>query len=89
MSLRGRRVLQTRVQKYTYSSTHGASGYPGQLGAAADGFTMNSAIYPVLYILHGYWETQRSTARDAVGLNVMLGNLWASGEAEEMIVGLR
>lgn len=66
--------------------THGASGYPVNVLLPTD--YDEQRTYPVLYILHGYWDTQDWMARDAVGLNVMLGNLWASGEAEEMIVVL-
>lgn len=42
--------------------------------------------YPVLYILHGYWDTEDWMTRDNVHLSVMLNNLVADGEAEEMIV---
>lgn len=42
--------------------------------------------YPVLYILHGYWDNEDWMARDNVHLSTMLTNLIADGEAEEMIV---
>ena len=42
--------------------------------------------YPVLYILHGYWDNEDWMTRDNVCLSVMLNNLVADGEAEEMIV---
>lgn len=42
-------------------------------------------MYPVLYALHGYWETEDSLA--AMGkVQNMLGNLISSGDAEKMIV---
>lgn len=44
--------------------------------------------YPVLYILHGYWDDEDWMARDIVHINTMLGNLIESGEAEEMIIVL-
>lgn len=44
--------------------------------------------YPVLYILHGFTDTQDWMLRDDVALVNMLGNLTASGEAKEMIVVL-
>ncbi|MBQ5317177.1 MAG: hypothetical protein J6I96_06460 [Oscillospiraceae bacterium] len=44
--------------------------------------------YPVLYILHGFWDNQDWMARDVVGLSQILTNLQADGEAEEMIVVL-
>ena len=42
--------------------------------------------YPVLYILHGYWDNEDWMARDSVHISAMLNNLVADGEAEEMIV---
>ncbi len=42
--------------------------------------------YPVLYILHGYWDNEDWMARDIVHIPEMLTNLIADGEAEEMIV---
>ncbi len=45
-----------------------------------------SKEYPVLYILHGYWDTEDWMARDIVHIPTMLTNLIADGEAEEMIV---
>ena len=44
--------------------------------------------YPVLYILHGYYDNEGWMARDIVGISAMLTNLCADGEAEEMIVVL-
>ena len=41
--------------------------------------------YPVLYALHGYWETEDSLAAMS-SARTMLGNLNANGEAEKMIV---
>ena len=45
-----------------------------------------SKEYPVLYILHGYWDNEDWMARDIVHIPTMLTNLIADGEAEEMIV---
>lgn len=44
--------------------------------------------YPVLYILHGYYDNEDWMVRDIVHINTMLGNLIASQQAEEMIVVL-
>ena len=44
--------------------------------------------YPVLYILHGFYDNQGWMARDIVGLSRILTNLQLDGEAEEMIVVL-
>ncbi|MBD5081272.1 MAG: esterase family protein [Ruminococcaceae bacterium] len=44
--------------------------------------------YPVLYILHGYYDNEDWMARDVVHISAMLTNLTAAGEAKEMIVVL-
>ncbi|MBD5383925.1 MAG: esterase family protein, partial [Ruminococcaceae bacterium] len=44
--------------------------------------------YPVLYVLHGYYDNEGWMARDIVGISAMLTNLCADGDAEEMIVVL-
>lgn len=79
-------VSYPTFQKYTYYSHTAHRDTPVNVLLPTD--YDEQRTYPVLYILHGYWDTQDWMARDAVGLNVMLGNLWASGEAEEMIVVL-
>lgn len=79
-------VSYPTFQKYTYYSRTAHRDTPVNVLLPTD--YDEQRTYPVLYILHGYWDTQDWMARDAVGLNVMLGNLWASGEAEEMIVVL-
>ena len=47
-----------------------------------------SKEYPVLYILHGFYDTEDWMARDIVALSQILTNLQDKGEAEEMIVVL-
>lgn len=42
--------------------------------------------YPVLYILHGYYDNEDWMTRSIVHINTMLTNLVADGEAREMIV---
>lgn len=44
--------------------------------------------YPVLYILHGFYDNQDWMARDIVGIPQMLTELYENGKAEEMIVVL-
>ncbi len=44
--------------------------------------------YPVLYILHGFYDNEGWMARPAVNLSTIYGNLLANGEAEEMIIVL-
>lgn len=46
----------------------------------------DSKKYPVLYILHGYFDNEDWMTREVVGINTMLQNLYASNEAKEMIV---
>ena len=42
--------------------------------------------YPVMYILHGYYDNASWMTRPVVSIPAMLGNLIADGEAEEMII---
>lgn len=42
--------------------------------------------YPVVYILHGYWDTEEWMTRPVVHISSMLNNLIKKGEAREMIV---
>ena len=44
--------------------------------------------YPVLYILHGYYDNEDWMARETVALSRILTNLQLDGQAEEMIVVL-
>lgn len=52
-----------------------------------DGYSEDKE-YPVLYILHGFWDNEDWMARDTVSLSRILTNLQQDGEAEEMIVVL-
>ncbi len=42
--------------------------------------------YPVLYILHGFYDNEGWMIRPAVNLSVIYNNLLKNGEAEEMII---
>ncbi len=42
--------------------------------------------YPVFYMMHGYYDDQNWMTRPVVGVQTMLGNLVASGEAQKMII---
>ena len=44
--------------------------------------------YPVLYILHGFFDNEDWMARPEVSINTMLANLQAQGLAKEMIIVL-
>ena len=71
------------LKKYQYYSTTRERNVNVNVLLPAD-YNENET-YPVLYALHGYWETEDSLA--AMGsARTMLGNLNANGEAEKMIV---
>lgn len=42
--------------------------------------------YPVLYVLHGFYDNETWMIRPVVNLSTIYGNLLAKGEAEEMII---
>ncbi len=42
--------------------------------------------YPVLYMLHGYWNDETTLSSPDSGLRNIVGNMIANGEAEKMIV---
>lgn len=42
--------------------------------------------YPVLYILHGFYDNEDWMTRSTVNLNTIYGNLLSDGKAEEMII---
>ena len=42
--------------------------------------------YPVLYMLHGYWNDETTLSSPDSGLQNIVGNMIANGEAEKMIV---
>ena len=44
--------------------------------------------YPVLYIMHGFYDNEDWMTRSVVNLTTIYGNLLANGEAEEMIIVL-
>lgn len=44
--------------------------------------------YPVLYILHGFYDNEAWMARPVVNLSAIYNNLLADGEAKEMIIVL-
>lgn len=72
------------MQSYSYYSTTRERMTPVNVLLPA-GYNENET-YPVLYMLHGYWETQDTLAAPAMNLQTILGNQIAAGEAEKMIV---
>ena len=71
------------LKKYQYYSTTRERNVNVNVLLPAD-YNENET-YPVLYALHGYWETEDSLAAMS-SARTMLGNLNANGEAEKMIV---
>lgn len=77
-------VTYSEFQKYTYYSTTAERDTPVNVLLPPD--YSEEKKYPVLYILHGYYDNENWMARPIVGISTMLSNLYADGEAEEMIV---
>lgn len=79
-------VVYPQFKKYTYYSRTAERDTPINVLLPA-GYSEDKK-YPVLYILHGYFDTQDWMARDVVKISEILTNLVNSGEAEEMVVVL-
>lgn len=71
-------------QKYTYYSNTAKRDTPVNVLLPKD--YSEDKQYPVLYILHGYYDNQDWMTRDVVKLSIMYQNLLDSGEIEEMII---
>lgn len=76
----------SEFQQYTYYSNTVERDTPVNVLLPPD--YSEEKKYPVLYILHGYYDNQDWMARPIVGISTMLSNLYADGEAQEMIVVL-
>lgn len=79
-------VLYPEFMKYTYYST--TAERDTNVNILLPPNYTEEKEYPVLYILHGYYDNEDWMARPIVNISTMLANLYASGEAEEMIVVL-
>lgn len=79
-------VTYPGFKKYFYYSAAAERDTPVNVLLPAD-YTEDKK-YPVLYILHGYYDNEDWMARDIVGISTMLTNLCADGEVREMIVVL-
>lgn len=77
-------VTYPEFQKYTYYSSTAERNTNVNVLLPPD--YSEDKEYPVLYILHGYWDNEDWMARPVVSISTMLSNLYESGEAEEMIV---
>ena len=79
-------VNYPKFEKHTYYSRTAERDTPVNV-LLPDGYSEDKE-YPVLYILHGYYDNEEWMARDVVHISAMLTNLIAAGEAKEMIVVL-
>lgn len=77
-------IVYPEFQKYTYYST--TARRDTNVNVLLPPNYSEDNEYPVLYILHGYWDSEDWMARPIVSISAMLSNLYESGEAEEMIV---
>ena len=79
-------VIYPEFQKYTYYSTTAERDTNVNVLLPAD--YSGDKEYPVLYILHGFYDNEGWMVRSTVALSQILTNLQLDGEAEEMIVVL-
>ena len=79
-------VEYPKFEKYTYYSRTAERDTPVNVLLPA-GYSEDKE-YPVLYILHGYYDNQDWMAREIVHIPEMLTNLAEDGAAAEMIVVL-
>ncbi len=77
-------VVYTEFEKYTYYST--TAERDTNVNVLLPPNYSEDKEYPVIYILHGYYDNEDWMTRPVVGISKMLSNLYAGGEAEEMIV---
>ncbi len=79
-------VIYPEFQKYTYYSSTAERDTNVNVLLPPD--YSGEKEYPVLYILHGFYDNETWMARSVVNLSTIYGNLLANGEAKEMIIVL-
>lgn len=79
-------VKYAEFEKHTYFSS--TAGRDTNVNVLLPPDYSENKEYPVLYILHGFYDNEDWMARPVVNLNVIYGNLLAEGKAEEMIIVL-
>lgn len=77
-------VTYPEFKKYTYFSN--TAGRDTNVNVLLPADYSEDREYPVLYILHGFFDNEEWMARSTVSLSQILTNLQQDGEAEEMIV---
>ncbi len=79
-------VKYSEFQKYTYYSRTAERDTPVNILLPPD--YSEDKEYPVVYILHGFYDNEDWMARPIVNLSTIYGNLLSDGKAEEMIIVL-
>lgn len=77
-------VTYPKFEKKTYYSQTAERDTPVNI-LLPENYTTDKK-YPVVYILHGYWDTEDWMARPVVHISSLLNNLIKKGDAKEMIV---
>ncbi|MBQ8170922.1 MAG: esterase family protein [Oscillospiraceae bacterium] len=79
-------IIYPEFEKYTYFST--TAGRDTNVNVLLPPDYSEDKEYPVLYIMHGFYDNETWMARPVVALNMIYNNLLADGEAREMIIVL-
>ena len=79
-------VKYSEFQKLTYFSS--TAGRDTNVNVLLPPDYSEDKEYPVLYILHGFYDTEDWMTRSTVNLSTIYGNLLADSKAEEMIIVL-
>lgn len=77
-------ITYPEFTRYTYFST--TAGRETNVNVLLPPDYSEDKEYPVLYILHGFYDNETWMARPVVNLNTIYNDLLADGEAEEMII---
>lgn len=77
-------IVYPEFRKYTYYSAEAERETPVNVLLPPD--YSEDRAYPVLYLLHGYFDNEDWMTRPAVCVSSLMSNLYARGEAEPMIV---
>ncbi len=79
-------IIYPEFTRYSYFST--TAGRDTNVNVLLPPDYSEDKEYPVLYILHGFYDNETWMARPVVNLSTIYNNLLADGEAEEMIIVL-
>ena len=79
-------IQYSEFQKHTYFSS--TAGRDTNVNVLLPPNYSDDKEYPVLYILHGFYDNEDWMTRSVVNLSTIYGNLLADGKTEEMIIVL-